>query len=98
MEKRLYSLTKAIYTNLLRRWTADSFNDAMKQYDFMPVWSKDGKSIAFGVDMRKFGVFVIPAEAEAKRITYHFRPTNILMHSQTIGTHIIFSGTYESPF
>ena len=42
-------------------------------HDFMPVWSKDGKSIAFASDRYgNFDVFVIPAEGgEAKRITFH---------------------------
>ncbi len=42
-------------------------------HDFMPVWSKDGKSIAFASDRYgNFDVFVIPAEGgEAKRLTFH---------------------------
>ncbi|MCW3087093.1 MAG: tolB protein precursor, periplasmic protein, partial [Sediminibacterium sp.] len=42
-------------------------------HDFMPVWSHDGKSIAFASDRYgNFDVFVIPAEGgEAKRVTYH---------------------------
>lgn len=42
-------------------------------HDFMPVWSKDGKSIAFASDRYgNFDVFVIPAEGgEAKRITFY---------------------------
>jgi tricorn protease len=42
-------------------------------HDFMPVWSKDGKSIAFASDRYgNFDVFVIPATGgEAKRLTYH---------------------------
>ncbi|MBX9783635.1 MAG: PDZ domain-containing protein [Chitinophagaceae bacterium] len=42
-------------------------------HDFMPVWRKDGKSIAFASDRYgNFDVFIIPAEGgEAKRITYH---------------------------
>ncbi len=42
-------------------------------HDFMPVWSRDGKSIAFASDRYgNFDVFVIPAEGgEAKRITFH---------------------------
>jgi Tol biopolymer transport system component/C-terminal processing protease CtpA/Prc len=42
-------------------------------HDFMPVWSHDGKSIAFASDRYgNFDVFVIPAKGgEAKRITYH---------------------------
>ena len=42
-------------------------------HDFMPVWSKDGKSIAFASDRYgNFDVYVIAAEGgEAKRITYH---------------------------
>jgi tricorn protease len=42
-------------------------------HDFMPVWSKDGKSIAFASDRYgNFDVYLIAAEGgEAKRITYH---------------------------
>ena len=42
-------------------------------YDFMPVWSHDGKRIAFASDRYgNFDVFVIPAEGgEAKRVTFH---------------------------
>lgn len=42
-------------------------------YDYMPVWSKDGKWIAFSSDrFGNFDVFIMPAEGgEAKRLTYH---------------------------
>jgi tricorn protease len=42
-------------------------------HDYMPVWSKDGKSIAFASDRYgNFDVFVIPATGgEAKRLTFH---------------------------
>jgi tricorn protease len=42
-------------------------------HDFMPVWSHDGRSIAFASDRYgNFDIFVIAAEGgEAKRVTYH---------------------------
>ncbi|MGD0782105.1 MAG: hypothetical protein ABSA30_04495, partial [Candidatus Aminicenantales bacterium] len=42
-------------------------------YDYAPVWSHDGKSIAFASDrFGNFDVFVMPASGgEAKRLTYH---------------------------
>ena len=42
-------------------------------YDFAPVWSHDGRSIAFASDRHgNFDVFVIPATGgEARRLTYH---------------------------
>jgi Tol biopolymer transport system component len=42
-------------------------------HDYMPVWSPDGKQIAFASDRYgNFDVFVIPAEGgEAKRLTFH---------------------------
>lgn len=45
-------------------------------HDFMPVWSHDGKSIAFASDrFGNFDVFVIPAEGgEARRLTFHSAP------------------------
>ena len=64
--------------------------------DFMPVWSPDGKSIAFASDRYgNFDVFLIPAEGgEAKRLTYHsaydyptdFTPDgkNVLFYSQRL--------------
>ncbi len=41
--------------------------------DFMPVWSHDGKHIAFASDRYgNFDVFIIPADGgEAKRLTFH---------------------------
>ncbi len=42
-------------------------------YDYAPVWSHDGRSIAFASDrFGNFDVFVMPAEGgEARRLTYH---------------------------
>lgn len=42
-------------------------------YDYAPVWSHDGKWIAFASDrFGNFDVFVMPAEGgEARRLTYH---------------------------
>jgi Periplasmic protease len=42
-------------------------------HDFMPVWSRDGKYIAFASDRYgNFDVFIMPASGgEAKRLTYH---------------------------
>lgn len=45
-------------------------------HDFMPVWSNDGKQIAFASDrFGNFDLFVIPSEGgEAKRLTYFSTP------------------------
>ena len=42
-------------------------------YDFAPVWSHDGKSVAFASDrFGNFDVYVMPASGgEARRLTYH---------------------------
>lgn len=42
-------------------------------HDFMPVWSKDGKQIAFASDRYgNFDVFIMDTEGgQAKRLTYH---------------------------
>ncbi|MEO7084027.1 MAG: S41 family peptidase [Gemmatimonadaceae bacterium] len=44
--------------------------------DFMPVWSHDGKHIAFASDRYgNFDIFIMPAEGgEAKRLTFHSAP------------------------
>jgi tricorn protease len=44
-----------------------------ESHDFMPVWSHDGKQIAFASDRYgNFDVFVMPANGgEAKRLTFH---------------------------
>ncbi|MCK7462109.1 MAG: hypothetical protein MZU84_08620 [Sphingobacterium sp.] len=45
-------------------------------YDYAPVWSHDGRSVAFASDRYgNFDVFVMPAEGgEARRLTYPLRP------------------------
>ncbi|GAA4470617.1 S41 family peptidase [Nibrella saemangeumensis] len=58
-------------------------------HDFMPVWSHDGKSIAFASDRYgNFDVFVMPAAGgEAKRLTYHSAndlPTDFTVDNQRI--------------
>lgn len=60
-------------------WSVDSAGgNAMpltvsESYEFAPVWSHDGRSIAFASDRYgNFDVFVMPATGgEAKRLTYH---------------------------
>ena len=44
-----------------------------ESYEFAPVWSHDGKSVAFASDRYgSFDVFVMPSTGgEAKRLTYH---------------------------
>src|SRR4029078_11310268 len=44
-----------------------------ESYEFSPVWSHDGKAIAFASDRYgNFDVFIMPASGgEAKRLTYH---------------------------
>ncbi|HNV03268.1 MAG TPA: S41 family peptidase [Vicinamibacterales bacterium] len=45
-------------------------------HDFMPVWSRDGRQIAFASDRYgNFDVFVMPAAGgEARRLTFHSAP------------------------
>lgn len=63
-------------------------------HDFMPVWSRDGKSIAFASDRYgNFDVFVIPAEGgEAKRLTYHSAAEYPYSFTND-NNHVIFGGT-----
>ncbi|MCU4164669.1 S41 family peptidase [Carboxylicivirga caseinilyticus] len=62
-------------------------------HDYRPVWSPNGKSIAFASDRYgNFDVFIIPAEGgSARRLTYH--STNEVAYSFTPdGQNIVFSG------
>ena len=45
-------------------------------HDYMPVWSHDGKSIAFASDrFGNFDIFIMPATGgEARRLTFHSAP------------------------
>jgi len=45
-------------------------------HDYMPIWSRDGRQIAFASDRHgNFDIFVIPAAGgEARRLTFHSAP------------------------
>ena len=63
-----------------------------ESYEYQPVWSHDGKQIAFASDRYgNFDVFVMPAKGgEAKRLTFHTNneiPSDFTQDDQ----HIIFS-------
>lgn len=63
-----------------------------ESYEYCPVWSKDGKSIAFASDRYgNFDVFVMPASGgEAKRLTFYSgneTPTSFTADNK----HVLFS-------
>lgn len=61
--------------------------------DFMPVWSRDGKQIAFASDrFGNFDVFVMPADGgAAKRLTHHSAPEYPYAFSAD-GESVVFGG------
>ncbi|MBV9989637.1 MAG: PD40 domain-containing protein [Chitinophagaceae bacterium] len=63
-------------------------------HDFMPVWSHDGKNIAFASDRYgNFDIYIIPAEGgEARRVTFHSAQEYPYEFS-TDDKSIIFGGT-----
>ena len=75
-----------------------------ESYEFAPVWSHDGKSVAFASDRYgNFDVFVMPSDGgEAKRLTYHStreipssfaaddRPVLFSATRQDLATHVQF--------
>lgn len=65
-------------------------------HDFMPVWSPDGKHIAFASDRYgNFDIFLIPANGgEAKRLTYH-SSTEFPYRFSNDGKQIYFSATRQ---
>ena len=68
----LFSYKGDIYTVSSKGGTAMPLTIS-DSYEFAPVWSHDGKSIAFASDRYgNFDVFVMPATGgEARRLTYH---------------------------
>jgi tricorn protease len=67
-------------------------------YDYAPVWSHDGKSIAFASDrFGNFDVFVMPAAGgEAVRLTYHSAddiPSSFSADDQRV----LFSSSHQDP-
>jgi len=67
-------------------------------YDFMPVWSRDGRTIAFASDrFGDFDVFVMPAAGgPARRLTYHSAAE--LPYSFTPGdTAVLFGAARQDP-
>lgn len=71
--------TTIVFTYRSDLWRVSTDGGAATQltqhpaHDFMPVWSNDGKQIAFASDRYgNFDIYVIPATGgEAQRITYH---------------------------
>src|ERR1700761_3080869 len=68
----LFSYKGDIYTVSSKGGTAVPLTIS-DSYEYAPVWSHDGKSIAFASDRYgNFDVFVMPATGgEARRLTYH---------------------------
>jgi tricorn protease len=68
----VFSLKGDLYKVDARGGTA-SVLTVSEGYDFMPVWSPDGKWIAFASDRNgNYDVYLMPAEGgTAKRLTYH---------------------------
>jgi Tol biopolymer transport system component/C-terminal processing protease CtpA/Prc len=66
--------------------------------DMMPVWSRDGKQIAFASDRHgNFDVFVIPATGgEAARLTHHSAPDFPYDFSPD-GTEVLFGSSRMQP-
>jgi Periplasmic protease len=65
-------------------------------HDFMPVWSRDGRQLAFASDRYgNFDVFIMDAEGgEAKRLTFH--SNDELPYTFTAdGTSVIFGGNRQ---
>ena len=67
-----------------------------ESYEFAPVWSHDGKSIAFASDRYgNFDVFVVPAAGgESRRLTYH-SGREIPSSFSGDDTKVIFSSTRQ---
>ena len=67
-----------------------------ESYEFSPVWSHDGKSIAFASDRYgNFDVFVMPATGgESRRLTYH-AAKEIPSSFSGDDTRVIFSSTRQ---
>ncbi|HLW50212.1 MAG TPA: S41 family peptidase [Sphingobacteriaceae bacterium] len=65
-------------------------------HDFMPVWSRDSKQIAFASDRYgNFDIFVMDAQGgEAKRLTYHSNDEFPYSFSAD-GNHIVFGGNRQ---
>ena len=71
-QKILFSFKGDIYIVPVSGGTATPLT-LSESYEFAPVWSHDGKSIAFASDRYgNFDVFVMPSSGgEAKRLTFH---------------------------
>jgi Tol biopolymer transport system component/C-terminal processing protease CtpA/Prc len=67
-----------------------------ESYEFAPVWSHDGKSVAFASDRYgNFDVFLMPAQGgESKRLTYH-SAREVPSSFTADDTAILFSGARQ---
>lgn len=67
-------------------------------HDFMPVWSRDGRQIAFASDRYgNFDLFVMPATGgEARRLTFHSAPEYPYAFSHD-DRHVLFGAARMDP-
>ncbi len=67
-------------------------------HDYMPVWSHDGKSIAFASDrFGNFDVFIMPATGgEPRRLTFH-SASELPFSFSPDDTHVLFGAARSDP-
>lgn len=68
-------------------------------HDYKPVWSPNGKQIAFASDREgSFDIFIMPAEGgKAKRLTYH-SGNELPSDFSNDGSHILFSALIQDDY
>jgi len=70
-----------------------------ESYEFAPVWSHDGKSIAFASDRYgRLNVYIMPsAGGEAKRLTFHSQWGEVPSSFSADDKHVLFSSCRQDP-
>ena len=98
MDQKLFFVTRVTFIKSLHKEEQFVQLTTQTSYEANPVWSPDGKQIAFASDRNgNFDLFIMPADGgAARRLTYH-SASEIPSAFTPDGKYIFFSASIQDP-